>query len=497
MSTSSLGRQVLFLLSGRMVAFAFMFFLPVVLARLFTQHEFGLYRQFFLIFYAVYTIMQFGMSVALPSFIPRHKEDTRSILSMTLIFLGAIGLFLTLVGGVVALLYTGSSEFSRLFLVLGVFSGLMVFTAPFESILLIESRSHFAGVLVVVWDIGRGALLLFTAILTHDLALSLWFMTIAGVLRAVGMLLYFRKRYQIGFSDLQPSLFWSQLKFAGPLTLQALAHLVEINVDRYVIMAMFTTSMFAVYTVGAFQIPIVDMVFSSVCGVVLPRLSEFYAAKQQKELLTLHRETIRRTALLLFPVFGVFFLVRSEFILFLFSAKYAESVAIFSIFVWLIPTFAFLNGLMLQAVGHERFLTWTGLLKPVFVCSFAFIGLSWGGMLGVVLGMVLYHYAATALHVWLTAKGVSAPISEVYPIRALFHLALVILGLVVVIEWIPLHSLPILARLLIKPTIFVVLLASFLLSTPMLTISDRQALKDTFAPMLRRWFPWILDHSTT
>jgi hypothetical protein len=50
------------LMSGRAIAFAVTFFVPAVLARIFSQAEFGTYKQFYLITYTLYGLGQMGLA---------------------------------------------------------------------------------------------------------------------------------------------------------------------------------------------------------------------------------------------------------------------------------------------------------------------------------------------------------------------------------------------------------------------------------------------------
>ena len=70
-ATESVFRPALLLMSGRTVAFAATFFIPLVLARIFDPAQFGTYKQLFLIWGTVYSIAQLGMASSLYYFLPR------------------------------------------------------------------------------------------------------------------------------------------------------------------------------------------------------------------------------------------------------------------------------------------------------------------------------------------------------------------------------------------------------------------------------------------
>src|SRR5687768_18513273 len=64
-------RPVLALMSGRTVGFAAAFLIPVALARILDQAEFGTYKQLFLIAGTLYGMGQLGMAESLFYFLPR------------------------------------------------------------------------------------------------------------------------------------------------------------------------------------------------------------------------------------------------------------------------------------------------------------------------------------------------------------------------------------------------------------------------------------------
>src|SRR5438552_7586713 len=58
-------RAALMLTTGRTIGFAVAFAIPMILARRFSQQDFGTYRQLFLIFSTLYGLAQIGMAESL------------------------------------------------------------------------------------------------------------------------------------------------------------------------------------------------------------------------------------------------------------------------------------------------------------------------------------------------------------------------------------------------------------------------------------------------
>src|SRR5207249_6420545 len=85
-------KPALMLMTGRALAFAVTFFVPAVLARVFTQTEFGTYKQFILITYTLYSLGQFGLAECLFYFLPANPGRAGRYAFNSLVMLGAMGI---------------------------------------------------------------------------------------------------------------------------------------------------------------------------------------------------------------------------------------------------------------------------------------------------------------------------------------------------------------------------------------------------------------------
>lgn len=423
----SLTDQALFLLAGRFFSFALTFALPLIVARMFSKYDFGLYRKFSVFSLALFILAQFGLTYSLPSLIPRYPQNISSLLTNTVLFQGLICLFLLILGGlthVFGLLLELPPDFVKVVLPLAAFAGFMVVSSPYEQILVIEERGQAAAVLTVAFESTRGTFLLLAALLFHNIIVVLWAIAAAALLRYIAMLVYLRRKYGIGLQYRSPSIFAEQWKLAGPMSIQSGAHLLEAHIDKYLIIYFYSTSTYAMYSVGAFQIPVVEMLFYSIASVILPRLATYYHDNHMEQLLALWNEAIRKSAIVLFPLFAWLWTIHREFLMVLFSEKYLESVPIFAVYVWIIPTYIVANNLLLQAIGHSKYLFWTGIYKPILAVLMVYGGLMWGGLLGAAAGLVLYQYIATLLYTILSARALRVSIAQILPLRALLHISL-------------------------------------------------------------------------
>src|SRR5687767_2162172 len=84
-------KPALMLMSGRALAFAVTFFVPMILVRVFSQTEFGTYKQFILITYTLYSLGQFGLAECLFYFLPADPKSSGRYAFNSLVMLGGMG----------------------------------------------------------------------------------------------------------------------------------------------------------------------------------------------------------------------------------------------------------------------------------------------------------------------------------------------------------------------------------------------------------------------
>src|SRR5262245_795416 len=85
-------KPALMLMTGRALAFAVTFFVPAVLARVFTPSEFGTYKQSMLITSTLFGLGQFVLAECLFYFLPANPERAGRYAFNSLVMLGGMGL---------------------------------------------------------------------------------------------------------------------------------------------------------------------------------------------------------------------------------------------------------------------------------------------------------------------------------------------------------------------------------------------------------------------
>ncbi|MFI5006784.1 MAG: lipopolysaccharide biosynthesis protein [Solirubrobacterales bacterium] len=394
----SILKPTLVLMMGRALAFGGTFMIPLVLARVFDQAQFGTYKQLLLVFSTLYVVAPLGMSESLYYFLPREPRRAGAYVANTMLFLLAAGL------GCLALLVAGgerlatglaNADAAPYLARVGAFAGLMLVTAPLETIMIARRRYTGAAWTYAVSDLGRAALLAIPAALTGSL---LWLFDGAllfAALRLAFTLAYLRR--ELG-RDLRPDLgaLRAQLAYALPFGAAALVLIAQDTYHQYAVSSHFGVAAFAIYSVGCLQVPLVDFIAGPAGNVVMVGMSEL--RQDQDGVLRLWHETTRQLALVFVPLVALLEVVARDAIVSLYTPLYVESVPIFRLWCLTILFSALQTDAVLRVHARTRFILVLNLVRLAVIVA----TIGWALRAFGILGAALAAVAALAL-----AKGLA------------------------------------------------------------------------------------------
>jgi O-antigen/teichoic acid export membrane protein len=391
-------KPTLVLMTGRALAFGGTFMIPLVLARVFDQAQFGTYKQLLLVFATLYAIAPLGMSESLYYFLPREPRRAGAYVANTMLFLVAAGmasLALLLAGGPRLAAGLANADAAPYLARVGAFAALMLVTAPLETVMIARGRYAGAAWTYALSDLGRAALLAIPAALTGSL---LWLFDGALLFAAVRLaftLAYLRR--ELG-RDLRPDLgaLRAQLAYALPFGAAALVLIAQDTYHQYVVSSHFGVAAFAIYSVGCLQVPLVDFIAGPAGNVVMVGMSEL---RQEKSgVLHLWQETTRQLALVFVPLVALLEVVARDAIVALYTPLYVESVPIFRLWCLTILFSALQTDAVLRVHARTRFILVLNLVRLALIVA----TIGWALRTFGILGAALVAVSALAL-----AKGLA------------------------------------------------------------------------------------------
>ena len=387
------------LMTGRLAGTVVAFAIPVVLARVLDQASFGTYKQLFLIYATLYGIAQLGFAESLFYFLPadprkagRHALNS----SMVLAAAGAVCGAALWAGRARVATWLGNDALAAGLPWLGLHLALMLASAALEIVLTARKRYAGAALAYAASDLARTALMLLPVLVFRSLPALLIGAAAFSAARLVAALLLLRREFG---AALRPdrALLRAQITYAMPFELYVLVEILQSSLHQYAVSLHFDAAAFAVYSVGCLQVPLVDLVAGSTCNVMMVKMAEDLRDGRTGAALAVWHDTVRKLALVFFPLVGVLLLCARDLILLLFTARYLASVPIFM--VW---TTAFLlmtlpvDG-VLRVHADTRFLLLLGTLKLGLVALAVHPFIVRFGLLGGVLVTLLATLAGKTL----------------------------------------------------------------------------------------------------
>ncbi len=379
---------------GRVLPMPLAFCVPVVLARLMSMNEFGVYKQVFMVFAVFIPLVDLGITNSLYYFIPRMREEKDRILLHTILLQCIAGSFLLLVITVWRDLFsemiTGTNSLGVLLPLVVSLAFLWNGSSIIEALLIVEKKSTATAVVVFVSEILRSLIIVGVVVVGGGVTGILYGLITLAFGRGIILFLYSRRQYHLSLSLFERKMLWTQIRYAFPFGVAVIISGFTATIHQFVVSRSLSAEEFAIFSVGCFQLPFLAVLVDSVARTSLVRIAELRNNPDAKrEIAQLVSRCCRKLWLVLFPVFVFLLIISKPFIVLLFSENYRESVAVFQIFIFVVPVSAILVQQVLRAFQQTTFIMWNNLFCLIITALFCYTGLLFSSLRGVALGFVL------------------------------------------------------------------------------------------------------------
>lgn len=184
----------------------------------------------------------------------------------------------------------------------------------------------------------------------------------------------------------------AQVAFAVPLGLASLVTVWSSTLDQTIVSLRCPPEVFAVYSVGAIEIPLIGIISGSIASVVIIDYARFYRESRVDEIVRLIHRAMTKSALLLLPIMVFLLCVAPDLMCFLFGAKYRDSSAPFRVFLLLLPMRTITFGTVLQATGKSRDVLISTVLTLAANAVLGWLAIDWIGPVGTAMASVVATY---------------------------------------------------------------------------------------------------------
>jgi O-antigen/teichoic acid export membrane protein len=388
--------KVLILSSGQALTALVGILSTAILTRLLTKADFGSYRQAMLAYAFAAPFVILGFDRTLYAFLPGETKRPRGLLVENLILLtiagGLLSLFISLGGDRLLANRFNNPALASLILLMLLYPLLMLPASAISACLMSRNKTEQLAIFNIL-----SRLCLFLLVITPCYFLPkasvaiLGHVTAAVIVTAIAVYLMFRA---CPGPTWKPT--WNGMKrqvdFAIPLGLSSIIGTTGIMLDQMLVSLRCTPEIFAVYSVGAMEIPLIGIVTGSITSVVIVDYVCFYREGNLQAIVNLIHKAMVKSAILILPIMAFLFCIAPELIRLLFGMSYEWSAVPFRIYLLQLPIRTITFGAILQSTMNSKYILMSSILYLTANAIFGWTLISVCGAAGAALGALLAEY---------------------------------------------------------------------------------------------------------
>ena len=218
----------------------------------------------------------------------------------------------------------------------------------------------------------------------------------------------------------------SLLKVGIPLAFSTGAGRVYQQSDKAVVSSQVSSQEFAVYSNGAFEIPLMAVLTSTIGNILQRDFSSLLRSGHgTKEALALQHRSALATATLLFPAWFFLELFATDLVVLVFGDRFTDSANILRIYLLILPSRAVMWGNLLIASDRSGLVLRVTIANLVANLLLTILALQFFGVLAAAATTVFTHYTVgIAGRIVATCNVLSISVAELLPWRSLGKVAL-------------------------------------------------------------------------
>ena len=424
----TLGERAIILMMGRIGAVVVGLATPMVLVRVFSQSEFGAYRQIQLALMTVLGILMLGFPQSLYYFFPKYPARRRTFVSQgfySQVIFGCIFLGFTLFAGKILTNFFKHDIFLTASPLIGVIALFQLTRSYLESLMIVEKRVAWASLYIVGHDVLRGiALVVVVLIIPTLMAIIITLLIYEGMLFLFA-LTYTGIRYGLFRFPVAKDAVAEQSKYAFPLGFAGGIAAVIQRLDQFIIVTRYSPADFAIYSQGAFPMRFFNIPQQSIFDLVIPKVVTMIRDGQREELIRFWYDLVFKMAIITMPVVVLSQVVGTDAMVLLFTEQYKSSGYLFQVYVLMLLRFIPAYPVLPRAYGRTGIIMKSNMVALVVMVGLGWIGTIYLGMYGMVGALIISQYVMGYIQLQSGRRDLGLPRGQLLPWKRLTGVTLV------------------------------------------------------------------------
>tara|TARA_Y100001935_G_C17275852_1_gene494611 strand:+ start:30 stop:1499 length:1470 start_codon:yes stop_codon:yes gene_type:complete len=383
----SLSLQAVFVFIGKFVQFIFQFLVPIILVRIFSETDYGLYKQILFICLFIAPLLRFHFSHSLYYFYPltNSKDEQDSLLSQTFFQLLAISILFSIILFLFKSSLTGMQffiQFNEYVFEIAILIFFAVSSSILENIFIVEKKSKLVVLFSSVDKFIRTFFLFSFLFLFMTIKGALLGLILHSSFRFIFLLYYLFKKYRISLSKINGQLLKKQWNYVYPMGIGMFIGSLGKHADKIFLLSFLTSEDFAIYSIGNLNIPFIAMVYGSIGSVILPQISKYSKMNEFSKATMLWKSMILKNSIITIPIV-IFFLIQAENIfLILFTDKYLASANVFRILLLILIIQMLGHGYILRGFARTKTILYGKIFRTIISIFFGYFLVKNLGVIG-------------------------------------------------------------------------------------------------------------------
>ncbi|AVQ44379.1 flippase [Clostridium botulinum] len=427
-------KKVLILMFGSGLSKIIDMIYMMILVRLLSIKNYATYQQVNLVINTLMPFLILGIPISLSYFIPKlsSKEESKTLVIQTHIMMTIIALIGAF--GIVIFSNSISMKFSNSDLnyylkLQSLYLFLEVSMSYYPNYYLATDRSKKLASITFIFSTIKFVSFFICVDLLNNKNLTYIFICI--ILTSLVKYIYIFIEVYSYYRDVKFKsdflLFKKQFLYSIPIGFSTIIGMLSITLDKNMISYFFTPEQYAIFSNGAFEIPLIGIITGSVTSVVIPEFSKLYNGHKENnyKILDVWNKSIIACSAILIPVGFGLFLYSKGFIMFLFSEKYLESTIIFRIYLLILPLRSINFGSLLMTSGYQNkilYNTTIGLIMN-FILNIIFIKIY--GVTGAAIATVISTYILACLQSHQIKKVFKVSYKDIFPWKKISYIFMI------------------------------------------------------------------------
>ena len=332
-----------------------------VLTRLLEKADFGRFALLFGFFEVLEMLLALGIPASVLFLIPlKGRDKARTIGFGSAVLLTGVGVaagaLLVFVAPWIGGWVDGApgGVFTGLVRWLGVYVALALPGGLISPYLLATERPGWALIYTTVHQIARLGCVVIPAFLGYAIETVVACFVASGLIPICSVWILVLVVDRQGSLSVNGAYLKKQLSYGMPFAVSLGVGKINRWLDKYMVGILMPMNAVAVYSACSRELPVVSDVPHGSTTALIPTLTLCHAAEDKSRFVEIWQALMSKTALLMFPIFSVCFVLAPEIVVVLFTEKYLDGTGIFRLYLLLMPLRLCIYGGILRALGDTK-----------------------------------------------------------------------------------------------------------------------------------------------